>query len=217
MFLVKLMSKNVPEYKIKKIYDHIQEELNKQYTEILSDAEKKANEIISEAVANAKSLYSQKINEIKNEIDKIKNKSIAEAEFNAKQRILKRKNDLIDSIFNDVLNKLGQYMITDAYVKFLEKFLTEVALNIKSGEVEVTLCKSDAITSERIIKEIEKKINSKFNTAVFFKISHERIEALGGFIARYVDGGISYDYTFEAILDRIKEPLRPVVSKVLFE
>ncbi|MEM2754803.1 MAG: V-type ATP synthase subunit E family protein, partial [Candidatus Methanomethylicia archaeon] len=76
---------------------------------------------------------------------------------------------------------------------------------------------SDTIISENIIKALEEKINHKLNTDVSFIISQEKIRAAGGFIARCADGKISYNYTFEAILDRIKEPLRPVVSKILFE
>lgn len=205
------------ESRVKKIHDYIREEINKQCSKIMLDAEEKVQEIISEALTNAKSLYLEKINEIKNEFDKIKNRSIAEAEFNAKQKILKRKNDLIYSIFDDVLNKLKQYMATDAYVKFLEKSLTEVALNVKSGEVEVVLCDSDTITSGNMIKSFEEEINHKFNTSISFRVSQEKIKATGGFIARYADGKISYDYTFETILDKIKEPLRPVISKILFE
>jgi len=214
---VKLMLKDMAESRVKKIHDYIREEINKQCSKIMLDAEEKVQEIISEALTNAKSLYLEKINEIKNEFDKIKNRSIAEAEFNAKQKILKRKNDLIYSIFDDVLNKLKQYMATDAYVKFLEKSLTEVALNVKSGEVEVVLCDSDTITSGNMIKSFEEEINHKFNTSISFRVSQEKIKATGGFIARYADGKISYDYTFETILDKIKEPLRPVISKILFE
>jgi len=214
---VKLMLKDMAESRVKKIHDYIREEINKQCSKIMLDAEEKVQEIISEALTNAKSLYLEKINEIKNEFDKIKNRSIAEAEFNAKQKILKRKNDLIYSIFDDVLNKLKQYMATDAYVKFLEKSLTEVALNVKSGEVEVVLCDSDTITSGNMIKSLEEEINHKFNTSISFRVSQEKIKATGGFIARYADGKISYDYTFETILDKIKEPLRPVISKILFE
>jgi|GEM_PF-1575687 vacuolar-type H+-ATPase subunit E/Vma4 len=211
------MLKDMAESRVKKIHDYIREEINKQCSKIMLDAEEKVQEIISEALTNAKSLYLEKINEIKNEFDKIKNRSIAEAEFNAKQKILKRKNDLIYSIFDDVLNKLKQYMATDAYVKFLEKSLTEVALNVKSGEVEVVLCDSDTITSGNMIKSFEEEINHKFNTSISFRVSQEKIKATGGFIARYADGKISYDYTFETILDKIKEPLRPVISKILFE
>lgn len=211
------MFKNTPENRVKKICDYIQEELNKQYSKIMLDAEEKAQEIISEATANAKSLYLEKIDEIRNEFNKIKNKSIAEAEFNAKQKILKQKNELIHSIFDYVLSKLKQYITTDVYVKFLEKSLMEIALNTRSGKIEILLCDSDTITSENMIKVLEEKINHKLNTDVSFIISQEKIKAAGGFIARYADGKISYDYTFEAILDRIKEPLRPVVSKILFE
>jgi len=211
------MLKDVSESRVKKIHDYIREEINKQCSKIMLDAEEKVQEIISEALTNAKSLYLEKINEIKNEFDKIKNRSIAEAEFNAKQKILKRKNDLIYSIFDDALNKLKQYMATDTYVKFLEKSLTEVALNVKSGEVEVVLCDSDTITSGNIIKSLEEEINRKLNTNISFRVSQEKIKATGGFIARYADGKISYDYTFETILDKIKEPLRPVISKILFE
>ncbi|MEM2405755.1 MAG: V-type ATP synthase subunit E family protein [Candidatus Methanomethylicia archaeon] len=211
------MFKNTSENRVKKIYDYIQEELNKQYSKIMLDAEEKAQEIISEATANAKSLYLEKIDEIKNEFNKIKNKSIAEAEFNAKQKILKQKNELIHSIFDCVLSKLKQYITTDVYVKFLEKSLMEIALNTRSGKIEILLCDSDTIISENIIKALEEKINHKLNTDVSFIISQEKIRAAGGFIARCADGKISYNYTFEAILDRIKEPLRPVVSKILFE
>jgi vacuolar-type H+-ATPase subunit E/Vma4 len=210
------MFKDMSESRIRKICSYIQEELNKQRHKIMLDAEEKAQKIISEAITNAKSLYLEKVNEIKGEFDKIKNKSIAEAEFNAKQKILKQKNDLICSIFNDVLNKLKQYMTTDAYVKFLEKSLIEVALSIRSGEVEILLCDSDTMTSESMIKSIEEKVNHKLNANISFRISQERIKATGGFIARYANGKISYDYTFETILDKIKEPLRPVVSKILF-
>ncbi len=211
------MFENMPGNRVKKIYDYIQEELNKQYSKIMLDAEKKVQEIISEAIANAKSLYLEKIDEIKDEFSKIKNRRIAEAEFNARQKILKQKNDLIYSVFDYVLSKLKQYMTADVYVRFLEKSLTEIALNVRSGKIEVLLCDSDTVTLEDMIKVLEEKINHKFNTDVSFRISQEKIKATGGFIARYADGKISYDYTFEAILDRIKEPLIPVISKILFE
>jgi vacuolar-type H+-ATPase subunit E/Vma4 len=211
------MLEDMSKSRVKKIHDYIQEEINKQCSKIMLDAEEKAQEIISEALTNAKSLYLEKINEIKNEFDKIKNRNITEAEFNAKQKILKRKNDLIYSIFDDVLNKLKQYMATDTYLKFLEKSLTEVALNVRSGEVEIVLCDSDTITSENMIKSLEEKINHKFNINISFRVSQEKIKATGGFIARHADGKISYDYTFETMLDKIKEPLRPVISKILFE
>lgn len=172
--------------------------------EILNSAKERANSVIAEARKEAGRVAKEAEKKIeatreKNEaetkklMDAIKRQELSSAEFENKKMLLEAKKQAIDDVFMGAKKKLEGLddQKREAYIK---KLLEKVKSDIEVGYVYCS--KKDA----RFIKGHKA----------------ENIGIIGGLMAENKDMTIRVDYSFETMLQGIKDSELQSISKILF-
>jgi len=179
---------------------------------ILAEAEKEKESIIMAAKSEAKKLQkeaeekSANLNQNFNkEIEKSK-KDIHEqarirGELQARNSILKKKQELIDKVFKKVLEDLSEKREEEKR-KLLSRFLEE-ARNDLGDEITILAVKKDY--------EVIRGLAGKHQKV---KVSNKFARGKGGFIAASQE--IEQDYTLDNIVSEKQEKLESEVAKILF-
>lgn len=195
------------------IYEKIVIKGQDQSAKILQEGRKKAHEYHDEELVNAENQIDtlRKKHHEKNQ-DKMKTK-LTEIEQKAKQTSLGKKKLLIDNVFllaKDKLVKLDDAQLSSFVMKKIED-------EVLHGGEEIMVSKNDYERYLKIFSSGVKK-NGKY---VLDKIKkHELLlsdkPALisGGFII--VGKDFDLNYSFESILDNLKEKHEPVVANIMF-
>ena len=174
---------------------------------ILEDAKNKASEIVDEAEKKNRSLVSHRVKEANERRDKIVEKAAAEAqmlksrvissaELKVRDEKLTAKQEVMDKVFQMAKDKLSN-LDNDDYLEFVKASLE----NTKT-EGKPTL----------LVPKGKKDQLEELSTAVELV---EDPSVQSGYILK--DGEIVYNYTFEALVDEIREDLEGEIAQKLFE
>ena len=164
-----------------------------QETAMIAEARKEASKLTREAEKKAEDAKQKSEEETKKMIDTIKKQAIASAELEAKKMLLEAKKQQIENVFTEAKKRLEN--LDD---KKKEAFIKKLVDRAKK-EVEV-----DMVYCSRKDLKFVKGANA------------EPINILGGLIAENKEKTIRVDYSFETMLDEIKESEMQNINKLLF-
>ena len=175
------------------VKDEILANARKQEDALLAEAKKEADKIMKEA-QNSIAEFKQKTEaETKRLAEMINRQETASAELESKKLILEAKKEAMESAFDEarkIVEKLSGKKREEYMNRLLEKAKNDI-------EVDKVYCnKNDA----RLVKG--------------FKA--ESADIIGGIIAENKDGTVRVDYSFDALLQTIKENELQKISKLLF-
>ena len=164
-----------------------------QANSLIAEARKEANRIAKEAERKIEEMQQKTDADAKRMMELIKKQELASAELENKKMILEAKKQIIEAAFAEARKKLENLddKKTEAYIKkLLEKAKNDI-------EVAHVYCsKKDA----KSLKELKA----------------EAADMIGGLIAENKEKTIRVDYSFETILQGIKENELQNMSKLLF-
>jgi len=177
--------------------------------EILSKAKKESEDILSAAreearksVETAKSKISErKIAEdekTKSLLEHIEMKERAGASFEARKAMFNTKKEILSDVFDKVNESLSK--LPEAKNKTLLKHLSKRTAN----EIEVKHVYSN--------KKDKKMVHAMFRNA-----SWNEMPLIGGFIAENSDMTMRVDYSYETLLETLREKHVHEVSSILFK
>jgi len=171
---------------------------------VFDKAEKKSDSIIREAEAKAKEiqLEANKENQLRQKkadeetrqlIEQIKKREIASGRLDAKKALLLTKKDLIEGVFSDVRTNLAKKMSKSDKKQILQKLNQKAASEIDVGSIycnraDATLLKNATVQ-----------------------------DMLGGLIAESKDKTTIVDYSFDTMIDDIKDKHIAEVTGILFK
>ncbi len=174
-------------------------------------AESQAERILEEAEREAEKRYESILNENKKKLSAKEQQMIIHFELEAKNRLLRAKEEIIEEVYTDALNRLRKYTLTEDYINCLCRLIAEASRQIPSNEVIIQLNeRDDRILTEKHLLNLSRKIGVKLVK------SKKRIDCIGGVIALSSDGKIIVDNTFENRLRMFKNALRLKVAEILF-
>jgi len=170
--------------------------------EIISNAKNQEESLIAEAKIGTIRLINEEERkaarlkeksdlETKRIIDLIKRQELSSAELESKKIFLETKKQLIESVFSEVrknLEKLDSKKREEYVKKLLEK------------------AKNDIEVANVYVNEKDKK----------FLENAESIEIVGGLIAENEDKTVRVDYSFDTILQSLKDNELQNINKILF-
>ena len=176
--------------------------------EILSQAENESKEIISRGEADAKvildaarkqarekaSAFDEETGMLAEEMEKTEFSSLNIA-FN--RQMLEVKKQAIDSLFAQVMQKVSE-MSSSERSRLVDSMLEKADKEL--GSIGVVWCSDE-----------DKGIVSKKGYNV------KLLDTVGGIIAENKDGSVRSNYTFEVLLNRMKEEMLNEVAKKIFE
>ena len=161
---------------------------------IISDAEKKAEEIRKDTNVEADQKRKKVEDDTKKIIDMIQRREVAATSLEAKKKMMAVKKEVLDTVFEKVADRLANLSDTE------RNKIIQVLLNKAAEEIDV------------------KKVYCNKNDEQFingFDVHVEEI--LGGIIAENNDATLRVDYSFEALLDDVREKNLSELVKILFK
>lgn len=161
---------------------------------LIAEARREANRISKEADKKIGEMKGKSEEEARKSIELIKRQQLAAAELESKKMMLDAKKQAIDSAFKEAKARLEN-------------------LDEKKRELSIKNM------LERAGKEIEiSHVYCNKKDAKFMKgIKTENDTIIGGFIAENGEKTVRVDYSFETMLESIKEKELQNISKILFD
>ena len=164
-----------------------------QESAMIAEARKEANKIVKEAEAKVEELKAKSEAETKKATEAMKKQALASGEMESKKMILEARKQVIENVFSEAgkrLEALDDKKKEDLMKKLLEKAKKEL-------EVAYAYCN---------------KKDAKFLKGIGIEAS----SIIGGLIAENKERTIRVDYSFETLLETIKEKELQSINKLLF-
>lgn len=174
--------------------------------EVLVNAQSKAKALLDEARSEAKKAESEALEAVKKKeklgeqetnsyINGVRKKELSSAQLEAKNAMLNTKKQLIDSVFEAVIGRLDK-LESGKNRSMLEKLLRKAQDEINVASVYV---------NKKHIKLMEGKVPSVQEAVI-----------LGGLIAENKDRTVRVDYSFDSLLNEVKEKSLGEIGGILF-
>lgn len=175
---------------------------------ILEQAKKEAEQLIDDAKVQAQAQSKQILDGAEKKAASINESAQSYCELDKKNAILKAKNRLINTIFDDTVRLLCT-LPDDEYFNCLLKM---IGANALSGSGEIVLNAKD---SARVPSGFKSMLDSKLQGKGSLVISDETDDSIkGGCILKY--GNIEIDLRFDKVIAAQKEQLTDKINAVLF-
>lgn len=195
---------------IEDIKEKIISEANINAQKIINNAKDKEREIIEKAEKDAENIKEKILNQIKKEIAISKEKIITEANLEARKNILSTKQEIMNKVFNQALNKIIE-LDDIKYQNFIKKIILN---NVEKGNETIFISSKD---KKRINNIFIQKINQeliKNGKEGNLSLSDTFLDIKGGIVIG--SGNIRKNSSLELIFEKIREELEGEISKNLF-
>lgn len=173
----------------KEILDEAQQEADR----IIGEGEKEAESIVSQAKQKAEEYREDVKADTERVLDTVERRALGTASFDVKKHTLDEKNDIIDEVMENVVERLRSESESKRK-KLLQALLKKAKDEIDVGTVYVN------------------KQDKKLLTGVDVKVA----DIKGGLIAETKDGSVSVDLSFDEIIDEIRKNELEDINQRLF-
>ena len=195
---------------IKDINNKIISDARIQAEKIIAQAEDNADNIIKKGEKEADNIKNAILYKNKQEVSLKKSKILTEANLKAKKTILLEKQNIIEDVFDKVLEIILKLSDKD-YHNFIKKLILD---NIEIGDETIFIGSSDQRKiSESFIEDINKELKSKGEKGVL-KLSTSYLPIKGGVIIG--SGKIRKNISLELLLKDVREESEMQISNILF-
>jgi vacuolar-type H+-ATPase subunit E/Vma4 len=197
---------------------------------IIEDARIKAQRIVDEAEREAEAMLEARRREATEaagreassilmkarvEAANLRRRILVDARMRAKWREIVEKNRLIEDAFREASRRIGGMPRDDRYMKLLEDRVYEYGVLAGGGELEIVLPDRDK-GLKLDLEGIAERISVTVGVPTTIRISEDSLNGEWGVIVRRIDGSVEIDGSPEAILERLKPRLQPLLAKILF-
>jgi len=178
---------------LEKVKEEILSKARKQADAAIKEAQKKADAIIAEANAKATEEEKKGAEETKKLVEAMEKKELASAALESKKLELDAKKELIERVFSDVRQKVAKF--TEKKRKeHIRKLLDKAS---KELEIGVVYCNAQ---DKGLVDGFEAK----------------EADILGGVIVENKDGSVRIDYSYDALIDGLRDKHMQEVAEILF-
>lgn len=160
---------------------------------LIAEARKETIRMMNEAEKKIAEMKEKSNVETKRMMDVIKKQELASAELENKKMLLEAKKQLIESVFSEVQKKI-------------------MALNGEKNEVYL----NKLLEKAKNDIGVENVYCSKKHTKFLKGLSTEPVDIIGGLIAENKEKTVRVDYSFDTMLESMKENELQTISKILF-
>ena len=181
-----------------KIIEQIKKDSEKEINQILKEAKQQENDIIKEAKEEAQQESEKILSDGKKQAENIKRILISKANQDAKRELMNAREKIIEECFTKAHHELS-ILKGKKYEKIVRKLIDDGRK--KLGGASLLFVTREA--GKKIATELGIKIDGY-------------IESSGGVILKSTDSRVILDHTFDGILKREKDKMRPIVGQILF-
>jgi vacuolar-type H+-ATPase subunit E/Vma4 len=207
------------ESKIQKIAQQILDDAMGESKSIVDDAQKSVDTMVEKrkqlALQNARKEAQVRMKNAEREAEIIKGKVTMEMKREAHWKVLSEKENLTNTVFKKIMERLQKLQKSEDYVPILEKLIINAGSTLGGGKLEVSM--NENMSSRRLnLNSLEEVLTEKTGVETKLAVSNDIIKSIGVKV-KTVDGKITIDNTFEAIIKRREKELRSKIMKILFE
>lgn len=141
---------NSVDEKLRKFSFMIMREADERKKEIISEAERENRALIEKEEIEALKKAYEHIQEAVRDLDKELNEKVSKAVMESKHALFKRREDMIESIFQNVLTRFGKFRQSEDYKTYLEDLIDNGLKNIGQGQIQVFADSDDLPLVEKI-------------------------------------------------------------------
>ena len=158
------------------------------------EAENKINSVQDEYLGSAYEKIQAGINEIK----KADNEKVLNAQNSMRRELLIRREEIIGDVFGKACEKLKEFMLTDEYLGWLDKKLSDAEKITGEGKLRIYIRSDD----EDRINSVIKNRSAAQTEYIIEKL--DNADFIGGIKVENTENAILVDYSFEELLDAAK-------------
>ncbi len=175
-------------------------------------AQNEARSILNRARLAAREEIEREMREARARGEQLYRAMLAEGRLKAKKEILRKREELVNEVFEQAKERLAKYASSERYKKDLIRIAAEACKKLNSDKVIIRANKRDLELLERHMGEIIRAVGELTSVSL-----GEPIQTMGGVRVGTPDGKMEIDDTLETRMKREFEALRIKVAKVLFE
>ena len=188
------------------IISKIRSEAKLEVERIKKEGKKKVKEIKEENAKKVKAEKERLINQAKQEAENMISQARYKAYAQAKSLILRKKQEIIDQVYNQALDYLAK-LDDNAYVNLITHFIKQLP-DIR----DLPAGKSGIIIPVKGKEDLTKK--ALVQSGRKYALASKSIEGIGGFI--FQSAKFEIDNTFTTLIKLIRDKTEIEVSKILF-
>lgn len=196
---------------IKNLINKVLKDAEAESNIIIEKAEQQKNEIVSKSKKEAEVKKSEILDKAKLEAQTRKGRVISNAELQVRNNKLEAKQKVINSVFENALVEL-QKLSDDKFLDFVRKSI--LSCDIDGNEEIIVSNNYKSKFTPQFIGELNASLKEKVKIANI-KLSNKQRNIKEGFILD--KKGIELNFTFEDLINSIKEDIESDVVKILFE
>ncbi|MCX7773232.1 MAG: V-type ATP synthase subunit E [Clostridia bacterium] len=181
--------------KLAKFSDMVMKEADQKKKDIISQAEKDHKEAIAAGEIQFLKVAYERIQEAVRKIDKDINEEVSKAIVESKQALFNRRDEIMDSVFQNIKTKLLAFRKTEDYKGYLERLVNSGVADLGTGDIRVVVDTEDISLTEAIRDKM----------GAHFAIVESDEQLLGGCLVINKTRGFMCDYSFMSRLMGEKE------------
>ena len=187
---------------------------------VLNEAHAEAERIMAEAQANAQAARERAqaqasserdeiLSRASQEAERLRGQAIASAKLQAHTAALKRREELLNSVFEAARQQIAEVPLRDDYDQIACALLRQALINLGADTVVV---RADERTQTALTDQLLAEVSEELGV----QVKHGTpLEHGVGLIVQTTDGHRQYDNTLEARLERLQNTLRAPVLRLL--
>jgi vacuolar-type H+-ATPase subunit E/Vma4 len=175
--------------KLRRFKQVISDETEAQVKEMLEAAEKESREIVESARITADQRNKAKLRELENQSEQRLRREVSSAKLESHRNVLIKREQLADSVFEDVKRRLSEFRSGGSYGKWLKDTVAACTEKYPDSKAEVCLSPADM------------KYKDSLESASVI-VTEDRSILLGGVNVRFADHSIVLDCTFDSMLEQ---------------
>ena len=176
--------------------------------QIKAEAREKADAIRKRAQEQAESERKAILERAKQDAERLRGQAVATAQLKARSVQLSKREQLLDSVFKAVNEKLSEIQKRPDYDQIAAMFLREALTQLRVNNAEIRADETTQKFLKKALDEISKELNGEFTLG-------EALEEGTGVVVDAAGGKIHYDNTLETRSNRLQNTLRSAVYQML--
>ncbi len=175
---------------------------------ILDRAEKESKTLLDNAQAEEKRILADSLQRAKLRADGIRKKILSGVHLEIKRQTLRAREELIESLFQAVKEKLDHFRSEKAYVPFLKKLIIEGVLALDGNEIKILPGdKERKILTGAFITQFEKTVQKEYQKKVKLTLMKQSLPE-GGVVLVTGDEKMRFDNRFSTRMKRLQNTMR---------
>ena len=199
------------EKKVMTIKEEIIKEAHQQKEALISKEGKKWAKEYKEFQERLK-ITEEEINlKYKKEAKKNREQIISRAILDRKQAHRRSIDRCINKVINELIEKLQNYSTTPGYIDFLLEAVIESVTLLEGNSFVIKMRKSDIFLAEKLINNLSKELPD-----YQFSVQESLRTKSGGLVLEKKNGNEIVEYTFETVINYLKENIAIEIQEEVF-